>query len=165
MQFTQNSSNKQTQSTQSTHKKARLEPAIRDAQNVFPPWRHNLAEKVTLEYHRNPNWVPQESPRGEKRVADFESRLAAYASETNEPFVIKCCATTQTKALLYIYWLLMINTLFVERISCQVNFFAENIRRSFFSLWSRVSHDHVPGNEKGQISPICRYRTNLADFR
>ena len=39
MHFTQNSSNKQ---TQSTHRKARLEPAIRDAQklaqNVFPPW-------------------------------------------------------------------------------------------------------------------------------
>ena len=38
--FTQNSSNKQ---TQSIHRKARLEPAIRYAQklaqNVFPPWR------------------------------------------------------------------------------------------------------------------------------
>ena len=47
MHFTQNSSNKQTQSTpgqhKSTHRKARLEPAIRDAQklaqDVFPPWR------------------------------------------------------------------------------------------------------------------------------
>ena len=39
MHFVQNSSNKQ---TESTHRKARLEPAIRDAQklaqNVFPPW-------------------------------------------------------------------------------------------------------------------------------
>ena len=25
--------------------------------------------------------------------------------------------------------------------------------------------DHVPGNEKDQVSPICRYRTNLGDFR
>ena len=23
--------------------------------------------------------------------------------------------------------------------------------------------DHVPGNEKDQVSPICRYRTNLGD--
>ena len=36
--------------------------------------------------------------------------------DVNEPFPIKCYATTQTKALLYIHWLLMINTLFVERI-------------------------------------------------
>ena len=25
--------------------------------------------------------------------------------------------------------------------------------------------DHVPGNEKDQVWPICRYRTNLGDFR
>ena len=25
--------------------------------------------------------------------------------------------------------------------------------------------DDVPGNEKDQVSPICRYRTNLGDFR
>ena len=25
--------------------------------------------------------------------------------------------------------------------------------------------DHVTGNEKDQVSPICRYRTNLGDFR
>ena len=25
--------------------------------------------------------------------------------------------------------------------------------------------DHVPGNEKDQVSPICRCRTNLGDFR
>ena len=25
--------------------------------------------------------------------------------------------------------------------------------------------DHVPGNEKDQVSPICRYWTNLGDFR
>ena len=37
--------------------------------------------------------------------------------EVNEHFAIKRYATTQTKALLYIYWLLMINTLFVEQIS------------------------------------------------
>ena len=41
--FTQNSSNKQ---TQSTHRKARLEPAIRDAQklgqNIFTPWNSLL---------------------------------------------------------------------------------------------------------------------------
>ena len=40
--------------------------------------------------------------------------------DINEPFPKKCYgryATTQTKALLYIYWLLMINTLFVEQIS------------------------------------------------
>ena len=44
MHFTQNSSNKQTRgkNTVNTDRKARLEPAIRDAQklaqNVFPPW-------------------------------------------------------------------------------------------------------------------------------
>ena len=25
--------------------------------------------------------------------------------------------------------------------------------------------DHMPGNEKDQVSPICRKRTNLGDFR
>ena len=50
--FTQNSSNKQ---TQSTHRKARLELAIRDArklaQNVFPPRRtgHASAGKLPAE--------------------------------------------------------------------------------------------------------------------
>ena len=55
-----------------------------------------------------------------------------------EPFAIKCCTTTQTKALLYIYWLLIINTLFVEQISHQINFLAENNKQSFFSLWRRL---------------------------
>ena len=76
-----------------------------------------------------------------------------------------CCAMTQTKALLYTFWLLMINTLFVEQISCQINFFAENIKRSFFSLWRRLSINHMPGNEKDQVSLIWRYGTSLWDFR
>ena len=67
---------------------------------------------------------------------------------------------TQTKALLYIYWLLMINTLFVEQISHQINFFAENNKRSFFSLWRRL-FNHLPSNEKAQVSKICRYGMNL----
>ena len=46
--------------------------------------------------------------------------------DVNEPFMIKCYATTQMKALLYIK-LLMINTLFVEQISPQINFFTKNI--------------------------------------
>ena len=67
---------------------------------------------------------------------------------------------TQTKALLYIYWLLMINKLFVEQISRQINFFAENNKRSFFSLWRRL-FNHLPSNEKAQVSKICRYGMNL----
>ena len=47
--------------------------------------------------------------------------------DVNKPFKIECCATTQTKALQYIYCRLMTNTLFVEQISRQINFFAANI--------------------------------------
>ena len=57
--------------------------------------------------------------------------------DVNEPFTIKCYATTQTKALLYIK-LLMINTLFVEQISPQINFFTKNIQHCS-SLWRRLS--------------------------
>ena len=66
----------------------------------------------------------------------------------NEPFVIKCCSmlTTQTKALLYIYWLLMINKLFVEWISRQ----NQLLCRKYLV---------EPGNEKDQLSPICSYGT------
>ena len=63
------------------------------------------------------------------------------------------------------------NTLFVEQISHQINFFAGNIWRHFFFV--EETFDHVPGNEKDQVSPICRYRTipetklgaNLGHFR
>ena len=55
--FTQNSSNKQ---TQSTHRKSRLEPAIRDAQkltqNVFPPWRPLGCQGVAARYWRHSLW-------------------------------------------------------------------------------------------------------------
>ena len=47
--------------------------------------------------------------------------------DVNKPFKILCYATTQKKALQYIYCLLMTNTLFVEQISRQINFFAGNI--------------------------------------
>ena len=55
---------------------------------------------------------------------------------------------TQTKALLYIYWLLMINTLFVEWISRQNQLLCRKylVEETF---------DHLPGNEKDQLSPIC----------
>ena len=33
----------------------------------------------------------------------------------------------------------------------------------FFFL--EETFDHVPGNEKDQVLPICRYGTNLGDFR
>ena len=57
----------------------------------------------------------------------LSQRLKSSFLFVNEPFAIKCCATTQTKALLYIYWPLMINMLFVEQISFQINFSAGNI--------------------------------------
>ena len=80
--------------------------------------------------------------------------------DVNKPFAIKCCATTQTKVLLYIYWLLITNTLFVEQISPEINFFARNIlKRHFFFV------EETFENKKDQISLICRYRTNLGDFR
>ena len=47
--------------------------------------------------------------------------------DVNKPFKILCYATTQKKALQYIYCLLMTNTPFVEQISRQINFFAGNI--------------------------------------
>ena len=64
--------------------------------------------------------------------------------------VARC--TTQTKALLYIYWLLMINTLFVEWISRQNQLLCRKylVEETF---------DHLPGNEKDQLSPICSYGT------
>ena len=49
---------------------------------------------------------------------------------------------TQIKALLYIYWLLIINTLFVEQNSHWINFFTE-----------KETFDHVTGNENDQVSP------------
>ena len=49
--------------------------------------------------------------------------------DTNEPFAIKCCVTTQTKALLYIYWLLMIR-LRKTGVTFGVKFLS---RSSFFS--------------------------------
>ena len=59
---------------------------------------------------------------------------------------------TQTKALLYICWLLMINTLFVEWISRQNQLLCRKylVEETF---------DHLPGNEKDQLSPICSYGT------
>ena len=36
----------------------------------------------------------------------------------------------------------------------------------FFQLFFvEETFDHVPGNEKDQVSPICRCRTNLGDVR
>ena len=46
----------------------------------------------------------------------------------------------------------MINTLFVEQISCQINFFAGNIKRRFFFM--EETFGHVPDNEKDQVSLI-----------
>ena len=67
----------------------------------------------------------------------------------NEPFTIKCCAMYDpTKALLYIYWLLMINTLFVEWISRQ-----NQLLRPKYLV--EETFNHLPGNEKDQLSPIC----------
>ena len=39
--------------------------------------------------------------------------------------------------------------------------------RKYLALFSFVEEtfDHVPGNEKDQVSPICRYETNPGDFR
>ena len=54
----------------------------------------------------------------------------------------------------------MINTLFVEQISRQINFFAV-----FSDVSSLKTFDHVPANEKDQVSLIWRYSTNLGDFR
>ena len=58
--------------------------------------------------------------------------------DINDSFAKKCCATTQMKALLYIYRLRMINMLFVEQICRQINFFSK-IFPDVFSLWRRLS--------------------------
>ena len=72
----------------------------------------------------------------------FVNSFMQVSVDVNEPFPIKCFATTQTKALRYIYCLLMINTLFVES--------TENIQ-CCSSLQRRLNFDHVPGNEKDSI--------------
>ena len=67
----------------------------------------------------------------------------------NGPFTIKCCTMYDpTKALLYIYWLLMINTLFVEWISRQ-----NQLLRPKYLV--EETFNHLLGNEKDQLSPIC----------
>ena len=66
-----------------------------------------------------------------------------------EPFTIKCCAMYDpTKAVLYIYWLLMINTLFVEWISRQ-----NQLLRPKYLV--EETFNHLPGNKKDQLSAIC----------
>ena len=88
----------------------------------------------------------------------LSQRLKSSFLFVNEPFAIKCCATTQTKALLYIYWPLMINMLFVEQISFQINFSAGNILcGGDLSITCRAT--------KRSSFIDMRYGTNLADFR
>ena len=58
--------------------------------------------------------------------------------DINDSFTLKCCATTQMKALLYFYRLRMMNMLFVEQISRQINFFSK-IFSDVSSLWRRLS--------------------------
>ena len=57
--------------------------------------------------------------------------------DINDSFTIKCCQTTQMKALLYIYQLRMINMLFVEQISCQISL--SKIFSDVSSLWRSLS--------------------------
>ena len=57
--------------------------------------------------------------------------------DINDSFTIKCCETTQMKALLYIYRLRMINMLFVEQISWQISLL--KIFSDVSSLWRRLS--------------------------
>ena len=85
-------------------------------------------------------WWKFERIENERRLS---RRLKSSFLFVNEPFTIKCCAATQTKALLYIYWLLMINMLFVEQISFQINFSAGNIL-----CGGDLSITCVPGNGK-----------------
>ena len=60
----------------------------------------------------------------------------------NEPFTIKCCTMYDpTKALLFICWLLMINTLFVEWSSRQ-----NQLLRPKYLV--EETFNHLPGNEK-----------------
>ena len=66
------------------------------------------------------------------------------------PLRIKCCATTQRKALLYIYRLRMINMLFVEQICRQINLFLK-IFPDVSSLWRRLSITCQAANTNMQI--------------
>ena len=49
--------------------------------------------------------------------------------DVNEPLAIKLCDNPNESSAVYLL-ILMINTLFVEQISGQINFFAENTKRS-----------------------------------
>ena len=66
--------------------------------------------------------------------------------DINDSFAKKCCATTQMKALLYIYRLRMINMLFVE----QINFFSK-IFPDVSSSWWRLSITCHAANTDMQI--------------
>ena len=88
------------------------------------------------------------SPISALKILLLVNSFMQISVDVNEPFAIECCATTQTKALLYIYWLLMINTLFVEWISRQ-----NQLLRPKYLV--EETFNHLPGNEKDQLSPIC----------
>ena len=57
------------------------------------------------------------------------------SNDVNEPFMIKLCDDPNKRCAVYLL-ILMISMLFVEQISRQVNFFAENIS------------NHLRGKEK-----------------
>ena len=79
--------------------------------------------------------------------------------------MIKCCATTQMKALLYIHSLTSDDNYAV----CGTDFSPNQLLcRKYltkFLFFVEETFDHVPGNKKDQISPICRCGTNLGDFK
>ena len=81
-------------------------------------------------------------------------RFIQISVDVNKPFAIKCCVMTQTEALLYIYWLLITNTLFVEQILPKSTSLPE-----YLATFSPCGGDFR--KRKDQLSRICRYRMNL----
>ena len=75
------------------------------------------------------NWERTSPISALKILLLVNSFMQISVDDTNEPFAIKCCVTTQTKALVYIYWLLMIR-LRKTGVTFGVKFLS---RSSFFS--------------------------------
>ena len=87
-------------------------------------------------------------------------RFIQISVDVNKPFAIKCCAMTQTEALLYIYWLLITNTLFVEQILPKSTSLPE-----YLATFSLCGGDFRKRKGSSFTDMQIIYRMNLGDFR
>ena len=71
----------------------------------------------------------------------------------NEPFAIKCCAMYDPNESSAVYLL----TSYDKYAVCGVDFSPNQLLCRKYLV--EETFDHLPGNEKDQLSPICRYGT------